>query len=144
MNHSKELQQIAAKAATGRRYVDKLVKVWRKNGREAWVRVHVEVQTSREPLFAQRMYGYNFRISDRYNHRVISLAVLADDNPNWRPDSYGDELWGWSVVMQWPVVKLLDYAGREEELGRDRNRRRPPGVCCRSKANSARQTAEKR
>src|SRR5207302_1518476 len=42
--------------------------------------------------------------------------VLADDDPKWRPHAYEDDLWGWSVRMQWPAVKLLDFAGREEAL----------------------------
>src|SRR5260370_18096465 len=117
----KELQQIAPKAAHGRRYVDKLVKVWRKNGREVWVLLHVEVQTQRQRSFARRMYVYNYRIFDRYNRRVVSLAVFADDDPNWRPDRYEDDLWGWSLRMTFPPVKLLDYTDREEELEADAN-----------------------
>ena len=39
----KELQKITADAALGRRVVDKLAKVWLKNGDELWVLVHVEV-----------------------------------------------------------------------------------------------------
>jgi hypothetical protein len=112
----KELQKIVRTSASGRLYVDKLVKVWRKNGREAWVLIHIEVQTQRERNFARRMYGYNTRISDRYNRTVVSLAVLADDDPSWRPDRYGKGLWGWSVQMRWPPVKLLDYADRADEL----------------------------
>jgi hypothetical protein len=112
----KELQKILPKAARGRLYVDKLVKVWRKNGREAWVLIHVEVQTQREADFPRRMYGYNTRLTDRYNRTVVSLAVLADDDPNWRPDHFADELWGWSVRMGWPALKLLDYADRVAEL----------------------------
>jgi hypothetical protein len=117
----KELQQIAPKAAQGRRYVDKLVKVWRKNGREVWVLIHVEVQTQRQRGFAKRMYVYNYRISDHYNRTTVSLAVLADDDPNWRPSSYRGELWGWSVGMTFPAVKLLDYADREAELEAEKN-----------------------
>jgi hypothetical protein len=117
----KELQQIAPKGAHGRRYVDKLVKVWRRNGRAVWVLIHVEVQTQRERGFARRLYVYNYRLFDRYNRTVVSLAVLADDAPTWRPGEYRDELWGWSVRMTFPPVKLLDYAGREAELEADRN-----------------------
>jgi hypothetical protein len=40
----KELQQVVRGAATGRRYVDKLVKVWRLGGEETWVLIHIEVQ----------------------------------------------------------------------------------------------------
>jgi hypothetical protein len=112
----KELQKILPKAVRGRLYVDKLVKVWRKDGREAWVLIHVEVQTQREADFPKRMYGYNTRLTDRYNRTVVSLAVLADDDPNWRPDHFADELWGWSVRMGWPPLKLLDYADRVAEL----------------------------
>jgi hypothetical protein len=117
----KELQRILPKTGRGRQYVDKLVKVWRKNGREAWVLIHIEVQTQHETVFPRRMYGYNTRLSDKYNRTVVSLAVLADDDPDWRPDHYEDELWGWSVRMGWPPVKLLDYANRVAELERNKN-----------------------
>jgi hypothetical protein len=117
----KELQRIMPKGGRGRQYVDKLVKVWRKDGREAWVHIHIEVQTRREAAFPRRMYAYNMRLADRYNRTVVSLAVLADDDANWRPDHYADELWGWSVRMNWPAVKLLDYADREQELEQSKN-----------------------
>jgi hypothetical protein len=64
---------------------------------------------------------YYHRIFDRYNRRVVSLAVLADDDPNWRPDRYQDELWGWSLRMLFPPAKVLDYAGRDAELEADAN-----------------------
>jgi hypothetical protein len=67
------------------------------------------------------MYDYNTRLTHRYNQMVVSLAVLADDDPDWRPDHYGSELWGWSIRMAWPPVKLLDYADREAELERSKN-----------------------
>jgi hypothetical protein len=112
----KELQQIAPRSAQSRLYVDKLVKVWRKNGREVWVLLHVEVQTQRQHGFARRLYVYNGRIFARYNERVVSVALLADDNPKWRPNRYEDELWGWSQQMIFPTVKLLDYGNREAAL----------------------------
>jgi len=37
----KELQQIAPRSATGPRTVDKLIKVWRLDGQEEWILVHV-------------------------------------------------------------------------------------------------------
>jgi hypothetical protein len=43
--------------------------------------VHVEVQTARDADFPRRMYVCNYRIFDRYNRAVASLAVLADDVP---------------------------------------------------------------
>jgi hypothetical protein len=40
----KELQQVVRDAELGRRLADKLVKVWRRSGEEAWVLAHIEVQ----------------------------------------------------------------------------------------------------
>lgn len=117
----KELQKITPRAAHGRRYVDKLVKVWRKNGRAVWVLIHIEVQTQRERGFARRMYTYNYRITDHYGRTAVSLAVLADDDPNWRPSSYQDALWGWSVRMTFPALKLLDYGDCVAELDSSAN-----------------------
>ena len=117
----KELQALLPAGEGGRLYVDKLVKVWRKDGREAWVLIHVEVQTTREADFPGRMYRYNTRIAGGYNRNVVSLAVLADDDAGWRPDRYEAEVWGWAVRMAWPAVKLLDYAARRVELERSKN-----------------------
>ena len=88
----KELQQVVRDAELGRRLADKLVQVWRKGGEETWVLVHVEVQGQKESFFAKRMFVYNCRIFDRYDRPVASLALLADQRSNWRPDSFGYEL----------------------------------------------------
>ncbi|NET56118.1 MAG: hypothetical protein F6K47_08070 [Symploca sp. SIO2E6] len=55
----KELQQVVRDAEVGRRFVDKLVKVWRRNGQQTWVLLHVEVQGSKESVFPNRMYVYH-------------------------------------------------------------------------------------
>src|SRR5690349_5081014 len=44
----KELQPIVRQAQLGRRYVDKLVKVWLRSGEERWLLIHVEVQAWKE------------------------------------------------------------------------------------------------
>ena len=117
----KELQQIAPQSETGRRTVDKLVKVWRQDGQEEWVLVHLEVQSQEDPEFVTRMYVYNYRLFDRYRRQVASLAVLGDDNQTWRPDRFGYTLWGSTVQFRFPAVKLLDWADRVEELEGERN-----------------------
>jgi len=67
------------------------------------------------------MYVYNYRLFDRYNRTVASLAVLGDERPGWRPDQFGYALWGCRVGFQFPVVKLLDYAARVPALEADAN-----------------------
>jgi len=112
----KELQQVVREAELGRRLVDKLVKVWRRRGEEAWVLAHVEVQGQEEGEFAERMYVYNYRLFDRYHRLVASLAVLADERAGWRPGGFGYHLWGCEVGFKFPVVKLLDCRERWQEL----------------------------
>ncbi len=55
----KELQQVTRDAELGKRLADKLVQVWRKDGEDAWVLVHIEVQGQERPNFAKRMFVYN-------------------------------------------------------------------------------------
>lgn len=112
----KELQQVARDAELGQRRADKLVKVQRNDGKETWVLVHVEVQSQHEPDFAKRMYVYNYRLFDCYDRQVASLAVLGDGRAQWRPHQFGYDLWGCNVGIDFPVVKLLDYRQRWEEL----------------------------
>jgi hypothetical protein len=116
-----ELRQIVREGELGRRQVDHLVKVWLTSGQEQWVLVHVEVQTFAEPGFARRMYTYNYRLFDRYNREVVSLAVMGDDNPRWRPDRFGYTRWGLHAGIRFPVVKLSDYTQQREMLEESRN-----------------------
>ena len=112
----KELQKLLPESTTGTRIVDKLVRVYRKSGEEAWILIHVEVQNQPHADFPERMFVYHYRIRDRYNRPVVSLAVLGDETKTWRPDRYDDELCGCSVHFRFPIVKLLDFRDREEEF----------------------------
>jgi hypothetical protein len=103
-------------AEMGKRLADVLVKVWRRDGQESWLLIHIEVQGWPEQDFAQRLFVYHYRIFDRYNRQVVTLAVLADDRPNWRPDRFAYDLGGCRLDFQFGVVKLLDFAGREGVL----------------------------
>lgn len=116
-----ELQQIIKDSELRKRIVDKLIKVWLKNGEESWILIHIEIQSQRESNFAKRMYVYNYRIFDKYDRFVISLALLGDENPLWRPNYFGYELWGFKAGIEFPIVKLLDYRNRWEELENSRN-----------------------
>lgn len=117
----KELRQVVRDAEQGRRHVDKLVKVWRNDGTETWVLVHVEVQGQVDDEFARRMYVYNYRLFDRYNRGVVSLAVLADERGDWRPSEFQSSLWGCTAGIRFPVAKLLDYAAAEASLESEAN-----------------------
>ena len=112
----KELHAIVQDAGLGTRFVDKLVRVNVLNGDEQWIYIHIEVQGTRHPEFAKRMFVYNYRMYDRYDRPVASLAVLADKNRLWKPGSYGFSLLGCSHTMTFPVAKLTDYSNNLDEL----------------------------
>jgi hypothetical protein len=112
----KEFQQLVHESEVGRRYVDKLVRVWTTCGAETWVLIHVEVQTDQDPEFPRRMFVYHYRIFDRYNKPVASLAVLADDDALWRPDLFREIVFGCESTLRFPIAKLRDFANKVEEL----------------------------
>ncbi len=111
-----ELQQVVRDAESRKRFADKLMKVWRRDGEELYVVIHIEVQGQHDAEFPLRMYIYNYRLFDRHQRPVVSLAVLCDDSSRWRPEGYSHELWGCKVSLSFPVVKLRDYNERWSEL----------------------------
>ncbi len=105
----KELQQIVRDAELGKRLADKLMRVRRLDGEEQIVLIHTEIQGDWAKNFAKRMYVYNYRLYDRYDKPVESLAVLGDDSSSWRPNYFGYNLWGCEAGLKFPVIKLQDY-----------------------------------
>ncbi|MBE9210488.1 DUF4351 domain-containing protein [Nostoc sp. LEGE 06077] len=112
----KEFQQISREAELGRRYADKLVKVWQIDGEEVWLLIHVEIQAKPEDNFAERMFSYNLRIFDKFAKPAISLAILCDADSTWRPNQYSYNYPDCSLVFRFGTVKLLDYQNRWTEL----------------------------
>jgi hypothetical protein len=116
-----ELQKVVRDATSKQRRVDKLVKVWLKNGQAALLYIHVEVQSQVEDDFNKRMFIYHYRLYDRYQQPILSLAILGDDREDWRPDGFGYEVLGCYISFYFPTVKLLDYQEKLEELKPSRN-----------------------
>jgi hypothetical protein len=73
------------------------------------------------------MYVYNYRIFDKFRQEgaeVISLAILTDEDPSYRPDEYRVSRWGFELKLKIPVVKLIDYRldeAKKQELERSEN-----------------------
>ncbi|WP_373528042.1 DUF4351 domain-containing protein [Nostoc sp.] len=117
----KEFQQIVREAELGRRYADKLVKVWQIQGEEIWLLIHVEIQAKSEENFAQRIFSYNLRIFDKFAKPAISLAILCDADPTWRPNQYSYNYPDCGLHFRFGTVKLLDYQNRWTELEKSDN-----------------------
>ncbi len=108
-----ELQAVVRDAELGRRLADRLYRVRLRDGQDAVLYVHVEVQGQAEADFARRMFRYAFRLVDRYDAEVVSLAVLVDDDPAWRPRVFASARAGCSLRFEFPVAKLLDWDAPE-------------------------------
>jgi len=117
----KELQQIFYGASSGRKVVDILAEIYLKNGNSAWILVHVEVQSHKEEGFAERMFVYNYRIYERYKRPVAGFAVLADDNPAWKPNRFGYNVLGCEMGISFPIAKIMDYKHRWDDLEKSKN-----------------------
>ncbi|MFN3691116.1 MAG: hypothetical protein ACK4UU_09355, partial [Fimbriimonadales bacterium] len=105
------LYRLSPRARGKRRYTaDVLVRVRFLDGTERLVLVHIEIQSQPDPNFPLRMFVYHYHILDAYNHpEVISLAVLADNDPNWRPNTYEKVNLATRLVFEFTSVKLLDF-----------------------------------
>ena len=114
----KELAKVMVDSETGDRRADKLIQVQWVDGTVEWILLHVEVQAQRDADFAQRMYVYNYRIWERYQQPVISLALLVDASATFRPNRFYQGKGGCHLEFCFPAVKLLDYK-TEEELAAD-------------------------
>src|SRR5262249_20851616 len=52
---------------------------------------------------------------------VVSLAVLTDDQPTWRPSQFEYGRWGGRTRLDFLPVKVLDFRGQEAALERQEN-----------------------
>ncbi len=116
-----ELRQVIRDAELSEQRADKLVKIHRLDGEERYLIVHVEIQTSHDSELPRRVFVYNYRTYDRHEVPVVSLVVLGDTGPTWRPTEYGWDVWDCRMGIEFPVVKLIDYNQRWSELEAETN-----------------------
>jgi len=83
--------------------------------------IHIEIQSHYDVKFEKRMYTYNYRATDLYDKFVVSLAILGDTNPTWRPNSYDKAMLGCELRLKFPTVKLIDYEPLWNELESNNN-----------------------
>jgi predicted transposase YdaD len=115
----KELNEIDPDSNIGDRVADVLVKVYLKDGSSKYICIFIHLEVQSQPIqnFMEKMYIYNFRtfdlnIEDRT--AVISVAILADEDANYRPDEYCVSLLGFELRMKIPMVKIIDYKWKKE------------------------------
>ncbi len=117
----KELKQIVHQSKESSKLADKLFKVWTNDGEETWVLIHVEIQAEARANFARRMFIYNYRVFDKFKREVVSIAILADNRKKWRPNQFQYSRWGCKVLLEFPIVKLLDFTDKLSWLEKHKN-----------------------
>ncbi len=117
LSQDKELLKIFPESETSNRLADKLFQVWTLEGEPFDVMVNVEIQAHNDRAFAERVFIYNYRTFDRFRRPVVSVALLCDEDPSFRPTGFSAcNLWGCRHRLDFPTVKLLEYNGRWDEL----------------------------
>ncbi len=124
----KEFVKIAPDAKVGRRFADQLVRVKLIEGKALVLLIHIEVQAAPEKQFAERIFVYSLRIFDYFRQPAVSVAILCDANPTWRPQQYGFSLPGTTLNFEFSTVKLLDYRDRMAELDAYEEERQMPYI----------------
>lgn len=118
-----ERTPLSAQSLVGKQIVDKLYKVYTKNGAYRIVLTHIEIQGDEEESFSTRLFQYWYRIYDYYKLPISTLVVLSDDNPQWRPKPF--EIGGFDEHIEcryvYRYVKLLDWEGKEDSLLKSQN-----------------------
>lgn len=111
----KELEQLFPPDANQYepRYVDKLVKVFTREGQEEWILVHIEVQGYDDKHFARRMFRYYSRILDKYERRIAAFAIFTDDNAYFHPCKFELEYLGTKLTYTYNTYKIIDQTDAE-------------------------------
>ena len=89
--------------------VDKLVKVYTRQGTEEWILIPIEVQGYKgKKEFAERMFTYFYRIRDSYGKKVRSIAIFTDSNKQFHPREYLYQEGETSVVFKFRTYKVFE------------------------------------
>ncbi|MBQ7560624.1 MAG: hypothetical protein IJS99_02150 [Synergistaceae bacterium] len=114
----KELHDILAafndnEINTPKRYVDKLLKIFLKEGGEEWVLLHIEIQDKGGEDFALRMFRYYCLLFTHYNKNPVALAILTAGRPKNENDFYKADLFGTSIEYKYNLVKAYEVSDKE-------------------------------
>jgi len=122
--HDQELREIdfqpkgnpPAKTKRNARRVDILAKTRFLDGSVRVIYIHLEVQCQKEDsdAFTHRLFQCHVGIRKAFQCDTITLAILGDLDPHWRPDQFQFSLVGCECTFRFPICKLLDILPRLE------------------------------
>lgn len=110
---------IADKDKKGKVINDKLVKVNLKNGVQKWILIHIEIQSSFESDFSERMFTYFYRIFDRYGEKITAIAIYTGEKISKKENRFEYEFLGTKATYQFNSYKIINPT--KEELLKSKN-----------------------
>jgi hypothetical protein len=105
----KEMEQLSKESVKGAKYVDKLAKIYLKDGSEQWILVHIEVQGYPDENFPLRMFRYFYRIFDKYGKKIVSVALMTGSDKGNIENKYELKAYGSGVIFDYLSFRLMDY-----------------------------------
>ncbi len=105
----KELNTIQINSRPKDRVADMLVMLHTKSGKRLFILLHIEIQGYSEDEYAYRVHQMRYRIEDRFNANPVMLTVFTDDNPDFHPTEYKDELWGSGHRTFFNTYKVMNH-----------------------------------
>lgn len=98
----------------GTNYADQIIKVQLKNGEEQWILLHVEIEGSPDAHFSERMFRYFYRIYERYEKRIVALAVITSAEKT-TPRMFKYSYFGTTLDYAYNIRNVSDYCQIELE-----------------------------
>lgn len=100
-------------------FADKLVRVYRRDGKEDCILCHVEIQGETKhkdrPLFGERMFRYFYRIWDRYRKPVSAVAIFTGQDAKKMPGRFEYVYRKTKLQYDYHTLSILDFTDEELE-----------------------------
>jgi hypothetical protein len=107
----KELAEIYpdAEKAANIRVVDKLVRIYLRDGGERWMLLHIEVQGGNDKDFARRMFEYYTRLFSKHGRPVAAIAIFTGRDGNIMPAVFEDRCLWMRARYEYKTLNIADY-----------------------------------
>lgn len=93
----------------GKRIADLLAKVFLKDGTEKRILVHTEIEGGRQEEFAFRMFQYHYRLMDRNEGSVETIAVFTGDKAQPCPSEYRHQVIDTKIHFEYRAYHIFDH-----------------------------------
>lgn len=103
-----ELDDLFYKSETSKENVDKLVKVYLKDGSEKLILCCVEIEGYDKGDFEKRMFKYYYRILDKYDKDIFIISILSHKCEDDLLDNYNYKFLDTQLNFRYRVYNILD------------------------------------